>query len=118
MSNNVGKVVSVIGPVVDIKFDSENLPSIYNAVEIKLPHDETLIVEVEQHVGDDIVRTIAMDATEGLKRGMEACDTGKPVLVPVGKECLGRLFNVLGKTIDEGEQVKTDLLSGATASIA
>ncbi|MFL0247896.1 F0F1 ATP synthase subunit beta [Candidatus Clostridium stratigraminis] len=110
MSNNVGKVISVIGPVVDIKFDSENLPSIYNAVEIKLPHDETLVVEVEQHVGDDIVRTIAMDATEGLKRGMEAYDTGKPVLVPVGKECLGRLFNVLGKTIDEGEQVKTDLL--------
>ncbi|MFL0269842.1 F0F1 ATP synthase subunit beta [Candidatus Clostridium radicumherbarum] len=110
MSNNVGKVISVIGPVVDIKFDSENLPSIYNAVEIKLPHDETLVVEVEQHVGDDIVRTIAMDATEGLKRGMEAYDTGKPVLVPVGKECLGRLFNVLGKTIDEGEEVKTDLL--------
>jgi len=110
MSNNIGKVVQVIGPVVDIKFDSENLPSIYNAVEIKLPHDKTLTVEVEQHVGDDIVRTIAMDATEGLKRGMEAFDTGKPVLVPVGKECLGRLFNVLGQTIDEGEQVKTDLL--------
>lgn len=109
MSNNIGKVVQVIGPVVDIKFDSENLPSIYNAVEIKLPHDKSLIVEVEQHVGDDIVRTIAMDSTEGLKRGMEAIDTGSPVLVPVGKECLGRLFNVLGQTIDEGEEVKTDL---------
>jgi F-type H+/Na+-transporting ATPase subunit beta len=109
MSNNIGKIVQVIGPVVDIKFDSENLPSIYNAVEIKLPHDKILIVEVEQHVGDDIVRTIAMDSTEGLKRGMEALDTGNPVLVPVGKECLGRLFNVLGHTIDEGEEVKTDL---------
>lgn len=109
MSNSIGKVVQVIGPVVDIKFDSENLPSIYNAVEIKLPHENTLIVEVEQHVGDDIVRTIAMDSTEGLKRGMEAIDTGSPVLVPVGKECLGRLFNVLGHTIDEGEEVKTDL---------
>lgn len=109
MSNNIGKVVQVIGPVVDIKFDSENLPSIYNAIEIKMAHGNLLVVEVEQHVGDDIVRTIAMDSTEGLKRGMEAADTGKPISVPVGKECLGRLFNVLGQTIDEGEEVKTEL---------
>lgn len=109
MSENIGKVVQVIGPVVDIKFESENLPSIYNAIEIKTANGELLVVEVEQHTGDDIVRTIAMDATEGLKRGMLAYDTGKPISVPVGRECLGRLFNVLGKTIDGGEEVKADL---------
>lgn len=109
MSNNIGKIIQVIGPVVDIKFDSENLPSIYNAVEVKLPHGNSLVVEVEQHIGDDVVRTIAMDATEGLIRGMDAIDTGEPIMVPVGKECLGRLFNVLGKTIDEGNEVHTEL---------
>jgi F-type H+/Na+-transporting ATPase subunit beta len=109
MSENIGKVVQVIGPVVDIKFESENLPSIYNAIEIKTSNGETLVVEVEQHIGDDIVRTIAMDATEGLKRGMLAYDTGNPISVPVGRECLGRLFNVLGKAIDGGEDVKANL---------
>ncbi|SKA83789.1 ATP synthase F1 subcomplex beta subunit [Clostridium sp. USBA 49] len=109
MAENVGKVVQVIGPVVDIKFNSENLPSIYNAIEINLGQNKKLTVEVEQHIGDDIVRTIAMDSTEGLKRGMEAHDTGKPISVPVGRECLGRLFNVLGETIDEGESIKASL---------
>jgi F-type H+-transporting ATPase subunit beta len=109
MSESIGKVVQVIGPVVDIKFESENLPSIYNAIEIKNAHGHSLVVEVEQHIGDDIVRTIAMDSTEGLKRGMEAFDTGNPISVPVGKECLGRLFNVLGKAIDGGEDVKANL---------
>jgi len=109
MSENIGKVIQVIGPVVDIKFNSENLPSIYNAVEVKTGKDKALIVEVEQHIGDDVVRTIAMDSTEGLKRGMDAVDTGKPISVPVGKETLGRLFNVLGETIDEGEAVKANL---------
>ncbi len=109
MSENSGKVIQVIGPVVDIKFNSENLPSIYNAIEVKTGKDKALIVEVEQHIGDDVVRTIAMDSTEGLKRGMEAVDTGKPISVPVGKETLGRLFNVLGEAIDEGEAVKANL---------
>ncbi len=109
MSESIGKVVQVIGPVVDIKFNSENLPNIYNAIEIKNAHGESLVVEVEQHIGDDIVRTIAMDSTEGLKRGLDAVDTGKPISVPVGRECLGRLFNVLGKAIDGGEAVKADL---------
>jgi F-type H+-transporting ATPase subunit beta len=108
MSNHIGKVIQVIGPVVDIKFESENLPSIYNAVKIETAHG-TLVVEVEQHVGDDVVRTIAMGSTEGLKRGTEAVDTGKPISVPVGKECLGRLFNVLGNPIDNGEPVNTEL---------
>jgi F-type H+-transporting ATPase subunit beta len=95
----MGKVVQVIGPVIDIKFDSDSLPDLYNAIVIKAG-DSELVAEVEQHVGDDIVRTIAMSATEGLKRGMDAVDTGAPISVPVGQEVLGRLFNVLGKPID------------------
>jgi F-type H+-transporting ATPase subunit beta len=109
MSKSIGKVVQVIGPVVDIKFDSESLPSIYNAIEITMQDGKILVAEVEQHVGDDIVRTISMEGTDGLKRGMEAVDTGSPISVPVGKEVLGRLFNVLGQTIDEGEKVNTEL---------
>ncbi len=102
--NNVGKVVQVIGPVVDIKFDEENVPNIFNAIEINMGN-RTLVVEIEQHIGDDIVRTIAMESTEGLRRGMDAVDTGKPLSVPVGKATLGRLFNVLGKPIDNGPEV-------------
>ncbi len=98
--NNVGRVVQVIGPVIDIKFDSDCLPNIYNAIEIDMG-DRVLVTEVEQHVGDDVVRTIAMESTEGLKRGMKAVNTENPISVPVGNEILGRLFNVLGKTIDE-----------------
>jgi F-type H+-transporting ATPase subunit beta len=99
MPGKMGKVVQVIGPVIDIKFDSESLPNLYNAIIIKAGDNE-LVAEVEQHVGDDVVRTIAMSATEGLKRGMDAIDTGAPISVPVGEVVLGRLFNVLGKTID------------------
>jgi F-type H+-transporting ATPase subunit beta len=95
----MGKVVQVIGPVIDIKFDSDSLPNLYNSIHINMG-EHTLVAEVEQHVGDDIVRAIAMEATEGLKRGMEAIDTGRPISVPVGKEVLGRLFNVLGNPID------------------
>lgn len=99
MASKVGKVVQVIGPVIDIKFDSDSLPNLYNAIHIDLG-DKYLVAEVEQHIGDDIVRAIAMEATEGLKRGMEATDTGMPIAVPVGDEVLGRLFNVLGQTMD------------------
>lgn len=107
MPGKIGKVVQVIGPVVDIKFNTESLPSLYNAIHINLG-EAILVAEVEQHMGDDIVRTIAMSATEGLKRGMDAEDTGKPITVPVGEKVLGRLFNVLGQTIDNGEQVKAE----------
>jgi F-type H+-transporting ATPase subunit beta len=107
MSFHVGKVVQVIGPVIDIKFDSESLPNIFNALEIAM-EDRILIAEVEQHIGDDIVRSIAMESTEGLKRGMKVVDTGKPISIPVGDEVLGRLFNVLGKPIDEGAEIKTE----------
>lgn len=99
MPGKIGKVVQVIGPVVDIKFDSDSLPNLYNAININMG-EKQLVAEVEQHVGDDIVRTIAMSATEGLKRGMEAVDTGEAISVPVGQEVLGRLFNVLGQPID------------------
>ncbi|KEI17493.1 F0F1 ATP synthase subunit beta [Clostridium haemolyticum] len=107
MSDNIGKVVQVIGPVIDIKFDSDCLPNIYNAIEIDMG-DKVLITEVQQHIGDDVVRTIAMESTEGLKRGMKAVNTGKPISVPVGTEILGRLFNVLGKTIDEDGNFKAE----------
>jgi len=99
MPGKIGKVVQVIGPVIDIKFDSDSLPDLYNAININMG-DHILVAEVEQHVGDDIVRTIAMSATEGLKRGMEAVDTEESISVPVGEEVLGRLFNVLGEPID------------------
>ena len=99
MPGKIGKVVQVIGPVIDIKFDSDSLPNLYNAININMG-DHLLVAEVEQHVGDDIVRTIAMSATEGLKRGMDAVDTGDSISVPVGEEVLGRLFNVLGEPID------------------
>lgn len=108
---NIGKISQVIGPVVDIKFSEGNLPNIYNAIHIK-HEDRVLVTEVMQHVGDDVVRTVAMDSTEGLVRGMEAEDTGAPITVPVGKQTLGRLFNVLGKPIDnEGEVAADELYS-------
>jgi F-type H+-transporting ATPase subunit beta len=106
MPGKIGKVVQVIGPVIDIKFDSDSLPNLYNAIHINLG-EETLVAEVEQHVGDDIVRAIAMEATEGLRRGMDAVDTGKPIVVPVGEEVLGRLFNVLGNPMDNKEPVNS-----------
>jgi F-type H+-transporting ATPase subunit beta len=100
MSQRIGKVVQIIGPVIDIKFESGSLPNIYNAIEIKMD-GKTIIAEVEQHIGDEIVRTIAMESTEGLKRGVKAVDTGRAIAVPVGNPVLGRLFNVLGKPIDD-----------------
>lgn len=106
MPGKMGKVVQVIGPVIDIKFDTDSLPNLYNAISINLGERE-LVAEVEQHVGDDIVRTISMEATEGVKRGMDATDTGKPISVPVGDEVLGRLFNVLGNPIDNGSKIKS-----------
>ena len=104
MPGKIGKVVQVIGPVVDIKFNSDSLPNLYNAIHINMGED-VLVAEVEQHMGDDIVRAIAMEATEGLRRGMEDVDTGRPIAVPVGEEVLGRLFNVLGKTMDNAGDV-------------
>lgn len=102
---NKGIICQIVGPVVDIKFEPDNLPEILNKIEIK-EGDNTVVVEVAQHIGDDVVRCISLSSTDGLKRGMEAFDTGAPISVPVGKEVLGRLFNVVGDTIDEKEPVK------------
>ena len=100
---NKGKIVQVIGPVVDILFHEEHLPSLLNAIDIPLDGQASLVVEVAQHIGDARVRCIAMGSTDGLVRGMEAIDTGLPIMVPVGQEVLGRMFNVLGREIDELE---------------
>lgn len=97
---NIGKIVQVIGPVVDIRFTSDNLPAILNAITIKFDNGDVMTAEVAQHVGDDIVRCIAMSSTDGLVRGMDCVDTGSPIMVPVGDEVLGRMFNVLGQPID------------------
>lgn len=102
--NNIGKVVQIIGPVLDIKFDSNNLPNLLNAIEIN-HQGKKIICEVSQHIGDDVVRCIAMSATDGLVRGMEAIDTKGPISVPVGEQTLGRIFNVLGESIDNKEPV-------------
>ena len=106
MNNNVGKVVQVIGPVVDIKFNSNELPNLLNAIEIEF-NNEKLVVEVSQHVGDDVVRCIAMSSTDGLVRGTKAVDTGNAISVPVGPQTLGRIFNVLGEPVDNKPQVKS-----------
>ena len=95
-----GKIVQVIGPVIDIRFDPENLPSINNAIKVKIDDQTSMTAEVAQHIGDDVVRCIAMSSTDGLVRGMECTDTGAPIEVPVGDEVLGRMFNVLGEPID------------------
>jgi F-type H+-transporting ATPase subunit beta len=98
---NVGKIKQIIGAVVDVHFSADNkLPEIYNSLELKRPNGEVLILEVQQHLGEDSVRCIAMDGTEGLVRGMEALDTGKPIAMPTGDQILGRLFNVTGMAID------------------
>ncbi|MBP0964484.1 MAG: F0F1 ATP synthase subunit beta [Oscillospiraceae bacterium] len=96
---NTGKVVQIIGAVVDIKFDKDSLPKLLNAIEIQ-HNGGTLVVEVAQHIGDDVVRCIAMGSTDGLVRGVDAVDTGSPITVPVGKNTLGRIFNLLGEPVD------------------
>ena len=97
---NIGKIVQIIGAVVDVQFPKEHLPKLLNAIEVD-NHGKRLVIEVAQHIGDDIVRCISMGPTDGLVRGMDALDTGSPITVPVGKETLGRMFNLLGEAIDE-----------------
>ncbi len=97
---NIGKIVQIIGAVVDIRFDKENLPRLLNAIEID-NDGQKVVVEVAQHIGDDVVRCISMNSTDGLVRGTNATDTGEPIKVPVGREVLGRVFNLLGEPIDE-----------------
>ena len=99
--NHVGKVIQVTGPVLDIRFKEGELPDLHNAIEIMI-EDRKLIAEVAQQVGDDVVRCVAMSSTDGLVRGADAVDTGSPITVPVGDECLGRIFNLLGDPVDNG----------------
>ncbi len=107
MPKNLGTVIQVMGPVLDIRFSAENLPELLTAIEI--PNgSNTVVAEVAQHIGDNVVRCISMNATDGLRRGMEAVDTGAPIRVPVGEECLGRVFNLLGQPIDMGGPADTE----------
>jgi F-type H+-transporting ATPase subunit beta len=103
-----GKVVQVIGTVVDVEFGAESLPDIYSAVEIESGASGRLVAEVQQHLGNNWVRCLTMDTTDGLRRGSKVVDTGQPIAVPVGEPCLGRLFNVLGEAIDDLGEVKSD----------
>jgi F-type H+/Na+-transporting ATPase subunit beta len=105
MSQHVGTVIQVIGPVIDIRFERGELPDIYNAIEIE-GAEGLIVVEVIQHLGNETVRCVSMSATEGLVRGIKAVDTGAAIKVPVGKEVLGRVFNVLGKPVDNGAEVE------------
>ena len=102
-----GIINQIIGPVIDIKFSAEELPELLSAINVEY-EGKTIVCEVAQHIGDDVVRCIALSSTDGLTRGMEAEDTGGPIAVPVGKEVLGRMFNVIGETIDERGPVDTD----------
>src|SRR5213593_2611617 len=109
---SIGKVVQVIGPVLDVEFEPERLPEFYNALVIDHPGNGTppvhLVAEVQQHIGRNQVRAVAMSSTDGVVRGMEVADSGKPIMVPVGKAALGRILNVLGEPVDEGDPIPAD----------
>ena len=104
---NKGKIHQIIGPVLDLKFNPEEMPELLNAINIPFG-DKIVVAEVAQHIGDDVVRCVALSSTDGLRRGMEGEDTGNPISVPVGKEVLGRLFNVIGETIDDKGPCETE----------
>ncbi len=104
---NIGTIAQIIGVVIDVEF-KEKLPEIFHALEVKKPDGEILVLEVEQHTGGNMVRTIAMSTTDGLTRGMEVVDRGEPISVPVGPKTLGRMFNVIGEEIDGKGAVKTE----------
>src|SRR5947199_6650951 len=104
---NIGKVVQVIGPVLDVEFEPEQLPELYNAVTLKVDSGQ-LVAEVEQHIGRNQVRAVAMSSTDGIVRGMDVVDTGEPITVPVGKPALGRILNVIGEPVDEGPPIPKD----------
>ena len=107
MAKNTGTVIQVVGPVLDIRFPEECLPDLLTAIEV--PNGDSVITaEVAQHIGDNVVRCIAMSSTDGLRRGAQAIDTGAPISVPVGEACLGRVFNLLGQAIDDGKPVQTE----------
>ena len=107
MSKKVGKVSQIIGPVVDVTFDTSTmeLPKIYDSLEVNKKDGSVLVLEVQSHVGEDMVRTISMDSTDGLNRGADVVSTGSPIQMPVGKDIYGRLFNVMGDAFDGMENL-------------
>jgi len=109
---NKGKITQVIGPVIDVEFEAGKLPEVYFALKMTNPgiddRELNLVCEVAQHLGENTVRAIAMDSTEGLVRGQEVIDTGKQILMPVGRGTLGRILNVVGEPVDEAGPVKTE----------
>ncbi|HTI06294.1 MAG TPA: F0F1 ATP synthase subunit beta [Gemmatimonadales bacterium] len=105
--HNVGRVVQVIGPVLDVEFEPEQLPELYNAITVQVDSNR-LVAEVEQHIGRNQIRAVAMSSTDGVVRGMEVIDTGQPITVPVGKPALGRILNVIGEPVDEGAPIPKD----------
>ncbi len=105
---NKGRIHQIVGPVIDVKFSEDNMPELLNAIHIEY-EGRTIVAEVAQHIGDDVARCIALSSTDGLSRGMECVDTGEPIKISVGKEVLGRMFNVIGETIDDGGQIVTDM---------
>src|SRR5207244_12957998 len=111
---NIGRVVQVIGPVLDVEFESEHLPELYNALRIREKSDSgvdiDVTVEVQQHIGRNQVRAVAMSSTDAVVRGMEVVDTGGPITVPVGAPALGRILNVLGEPVDNGAPIAKDAL--------
>ena len=107
-TRNIGRVVQVIGPVLDVEFDAERLPELYNALELTVRDDEgehKVVAEVQQHIGRNQARAVAMSTTDSVTRGMEVLDTGAPISVPVGTPALGRILNVLGDPVDNGAPI-------------
>ncbi|MDL1911300.1 F0F1 ATP synthase subunit beta [Chloroflexi bacterium CFX6] len=109
MANKMGRVAQILGGVVDVEFPEGEVPELFEAVHVERPGKEPLVLEVQKHIGDNWVRTVAMDATDGLRRGVPAIATGAPILVPVGPATLGRIFNVLGNPVDQKGEVTADI---------
>src|SRR5512139_4017310 len=109
MAEANGRIIQITGGVVDVEFPAGKLPEIYDAVEVEREGSSPMVLEVEKHLGNNWVRCVAMDSTDGLRRGMPASGTGKPIQVPVGPETLGRIFNVLGRPVDAKGAVDAEL---------
>src|SRR6185503_15052055 len=108
MANANGRVVQILGGVVDVEFPEGEVPDLYEAIDVERPGQGKIVLEVQKHIGNNWVRTVAMDSTDGMQRGMPATATGAPIMVPVGISTLGRIFNVLGKPVDEKGPVTAD----------
>ena len=108
LTNKEGVITQIIGPVIDVEFEQDNLPKIYDALNIYFENGEKVVLEVQQLLGENKVRTVAMSSTDGLKRGMKVENTGEPIKIPVGKNVLGRILNVLGEPVDNAGEIQTD----------